>query len=141
MKPIFAILAAAILAIGSPAIAQSIGGAPIGPVGGGGASGGAVITPLTQNDLIAATSTTQAGDSSGLSSPAILPVNLNLTGNLTLSGAQAATQAQQWSNITVGGTSTDTTGYQGYWQLHAVDSAAASGNAPLNGLKIGRAHV
>lgn len=104
--------------------------------GGGGGGGGSIVAPLTPNDLIAATSSTQAGDASTLTGPATLPVNLNLTGNLTLSGAQAATQAQQWSNITVGGTSTDTTGYQGYWQLHATDSAAAAGNAPLNGLTV-----
>ena len=135
LRPLLSALVICALAV-APAFAQSTPAQPIGPStlsGSNGGGGAPITTPLTAGDLIAATGTTTAGDSSTLTGPAILPVNLNLTGNLTLSGAQAATQAQQWSNITVGGTSTDTTGYQGYWQFRAVDSAAAAGNAPLNG--------
>lgn len=121
-------------------VASAFAGVPIGPEGNAGVANGASISggSVTNGDLIVGgPGATQIQDSSACANAVcVMPSNLNLTGNLTLTGAAGPTQASIYEDITVGGTSTSTSGWQSYWFLHAVDSAAANGNTPLSGLDV-----
>lgn len=106
---------------------------------GGGSGSPVVVTPFTAGDVLVPNSSGQVVDASTLvggQGYAVSPVGINLTGNLTLTGAAGPTQAGVYQDITVGGTSTSTSGWQSYWFLHAVDSATANGNTPLSGLDV-----
>lgn len=110
------------------------------PPSGGGAGSPVVVAPFTAGDVLVPNSVGQVVDAATLvggQGYAVSPVGINLTGNLTLSGASTVpTQTGLFQDITVGGTSTSTSGWQSYWFFHAIDSAAANGNTPISALDV-----